>query len=221
MGSLVVVPEQVVDQFLVESDDVPLEELKMVLDELLRKRAIESLDRTVHLRTARVRVIVADRELPARVMEEVRELAPVVGLYLRDRERRHGDQFSQEVGSGCRRMVRICGREGEASLDVDCREDVSLRRADEPNDRIDLHTAFLLFGTADLWLYSADSFVHAAGACVHPHRFVPWKQPAFLEIRKHSANVWLGDREPFTLEYRREFSLAETVMLRSQCNDAL
>lgn len=97
MRSLRVVPEEPVDELFVELMHVITQEWKVVLYEPFRNRSVESLDGTVHLGAPWVRVVVANVEFCARIVEMVGKLAAVVGLYFRDGERNDFNKLCQEV----------------------------------------------------------------------------------------------------------------------------
>ena len=93
-----VVPEEPVDQGLIESLKIVPQQSSVGGNEVLGQCPIEPFDVTVHFGTPRVGMEVGNAEPFACVIKQCCEFAPVVGLDLRDRERRHGDEFSQEVG---------------------------------------------------------------------------------------------------------------------------
>ena len=87
MRSLGVVPEQPVDQSLVEASKVVPQSCPMVLNEVLRERPVEAFDVAVHARAAGIRVIPRDGEPSARVIEVPGKLGAVVGLQGRYRSK--------------------------------------------------------------------------------------------------------------------------------------
>ena len=150
MGALGVVPDQPVDQFLVEAGYIVSQERSIEHDEVLGDRSIEPFDKRILFRASRVGVEVCETENGAGRLEVLGKLAPIVGLKFADRERADLNGFAEEVGGACRGVVRIRTSKRKLSLDIDGGQDVPLHSVDEANNGIKLHTALLLSAELDV-----------------------------------------------------------------------
>lgn len=221
MRPLGVVPQEPVDHRLVELENIISEKREMVLDEVLGERPIEPLDGAVHLGAARVAVVVADAETHTRIVEEMCELASVVGLDLLNRERGDRDELLQKVRCGLGRMARVRSREGELPFDVDGGVDVAFGALREPYDGIDLKTLLVLLRTADLWLCHSRSLVYFSCTSLKRYLSIPREQASFLEVEKATSDIRGRDDESCRTQNGSELPFAKTMMSSPECHDAL
>jgi hypothetical protein len=97
MGTNGVVPDKPVNEFVVKEQNIVSQERKVSLYEVFRERTIEPLDRTVHLGTTWVGMVVCHTTLCTSIMEKVCELTPVISLYLGDLKWSNLNEFSEKV----------------------------------------------------------------------------------------------------------------------------
>ena len=95
-----VVPDEPVDESVVEAIQVISEEAAMVLNEVFGERPVEAFDVGVHLGAARIGIEVRDTESDAGIVEQVGELASVVGLYLGDIKGCNDAELREKIGGG-------------------------------------------------------------------------------------------------------------------------
>lgn len=83
MGSLSVVPEEPLNEAAVELWQVVRQKISVLRDECFRECAVEPLDLTLHLGTARVTVEMHNPFLIEKHVKVIRELTAVVRLHMR------------------------------------------------------------------------------------------------------------------------------------------
>ena len=187
VGAFGVVPEQPVDEGIVEAGEVIPEKAAVVLDEVLGERPVEAFDAGVHLGASGVRVKVNDVELLAGPFEQVGELAPVVGLYLRDGKRGDGAKLREEVRRGGRAVVPVSGSEGELPLHINGRVHVPLDAVHEADDGVGLD-APLVRAPYLLAVYGF-SLDEATSACHEGEPLLPGKESPLLEVGECSPGI--------------------------------
>src|SRR5665213_2959479 len=102
VGPLRDIPDEPVDQQLIEAGHIMRQGDPVPIRELLLDRAVEPLDEGVHLGRAGIRMEVRYAELFQLCRKVLGELTPVVGLDAPDTEWRHAEELAEEI-SGCGR----------------------------------------------------------------------------------------------------------------------
>ena len=80
MRTLGVVPQKIVDEFLVEGSDIISEKRSVVVDEFFRERSVKPFNVAIHFGTAWIDVVALDGEARTRIVKVPCELASIVRL---------------------------------------------------------------------------------------------------------------------------------------------
>lgn len=166
----------------------------MLRDERLRERPIESLNLTLHFWSSRIGMEMDDALIVAIRFEMVRELAPIIGLDVRERKRCHLFEGGHEVGGMRRGVGGIPVRKRELRFSVDCREHIALDAVRESDNGISFHEASVMALAAQfLAIQLGFSLNERSGLAVE--RKTPWvgKFALLFEVAQHSARRGRGD----------------------------
>src|SRR3989344_1011596 len=221
MLPLPVVPQEPVDQPVVERRRIISEERPIGAEKFLIQRAVEPLHARVHLRTPRVGVEVRDADRCARGRKVQGELAPVIGLYRVRTVGNHGTGAHEKVRGAAGTVVGVSRGKRDPACGVDTGDDVALHAVDEADDGIRLEHAIAL-RTAQL----PPAFLRFS---LHEPPRLPLKRegalegkPPFLfQIGKDPADGGRADTAPFLRKKGHNLVFAKTGMRWAQGKDAL
>ena len=101
MGTNGVVPNQPINQFLVEGINVVSQEGSIRHNEILRECPIKPFDVSIHLWRTRIAVEMDETERKTCFLKELGEFRTIVRLQFVHRERANINEFAKKIGGTC------------------------------------------------------------------------------------------------------------------------